>query len=931
MSASSDRQAITTAVDPNSAAALEVQHLTKRFGTFTADDDVNLRLDRGEVHALVGENGAGKSTLMNMCFGIVQPTSGTILVNGTPTVIPSPIAAREHGIGMVHQHFKLVPSLTVAENVFLGAEVTGRSGTLKMPEMITGLTEVSERYGLLVDPNATVSDLSAGIRQRVEILKALYFDAKVLILDEPTAVLTPQETDRLLQVLRDLAAADRSVLLVTHKLREVMAVADRFSVLRRGRIVATGVPSRSSEQEIAALMVGRDVSLARTTPIPTGPSPDRILLQANGISVTGGHGKAAVDGVQLDLRAGEITGIAGVEGNGQTELVEALAGLLPTIGGTLAMLGADVTGQSAEQLRKRGLAHIPEDRLASGAAASLPIQENLVGGRLRSNLFPGGRYRTKLAKSWTNGLIEHYDIRGAHPGKAIGSLSGGNMQKVIVARELDSQPAVVLAAQPTRGVDIGASEFIHGQLRVLKDDGAAILLVSVELDELLALADRILVMYRGAIVAEFRPDEELLPRIGLAMAGNPDPRDLITAADTPPTATTRPAVPATAKAQQVVTPRPTTGATTASLDPSGSGRILERVAKAVSQPLTAVIAALVIGLVVIAAIGDDPFAAYRSLLLDTFSNQANFSAAIAQATPLLLVAVSSYVAFRAGILNIGGEGQLYLGAFVSAVVAIYLPDSLPGPLLIIISLITGGLAGAVWALIPALLNAYLNVDILVSTLMFSYIATFVTAYFVDGPLHDPTTGVPSTVQLPGKAALPTILGDGGANIGILIGLGLLIVIGLLLMRTRWGLTSRFVGENQQFARYLGVDVKAKVIQVMLVSGFLAGVAGAIATLGTEHRFNQSFSPGYGFIGLTVALLGRLNPIGIALAALLYGALEAGSTLMQLETGVPLALVNLLQGIIVILTTATVIRLGKRSNPLRSLLSPKKVQAEEAGK
>jgi ABC-type uncharacterized transport system ATPase subunit/ABC-type uncharacterized transport system permease subunit len=900
------RAALDSTAGTPRAAALELRHITKRFGDFVADDDVSLRVEYGEVHALVGENGAGKSTLMNVCFGILQPTSGEIWVDGDQVVMASPTTARHHGLGMVHQHFKLVPSLTVAENVFLGAEPTSR-GMLDRRRMVRELSEVSERYGLLVDPKAHVVDLSAGQRQRVEVLKALYFDARVLILDEPTAVLTPQETDALFGVLRDLVGDDRAVILITHKLREVKAVSDRFSVLRRGKCVATDVTRDFTEHDIATLMVGREVSLSRTTPPPLSRVDAPSVLRCENLVVLDRDGRPVVDNVSLDLRCGEITGIAGVEGNGQTELVEALAGLRSAATGSVRLAGRDIATASPAQRRDLGLAHVPEDRLAAGVSGAATVQDNLTGGYLSSNLFHRGVLRAKAASQWAAELIARYDIRGAAPATAVRNLSGGNIQKVVLARELESNPAVLLAAQPTRGVDIGATEFVHRQLREARDRGAAVLLVSADLGELLAVSDRIVVMYRGQTVAEFAPAEELVPRIGLAMAGAAEDQDRLAPLREEPVDAADSGQPAALVAEA------SRRRHEVSLPEQSDAKVRRSPAEqwqafvaSLSQPLVAVLVALVIGIICISAIGDNPVTAYNSFLFGSFKSELAFSGLIAQVIPLLLVAVSVYVSFRAGVINIGAEGQLYVGGLAGICVVLAFPG-LPGWLLVLAAFVVGGIGGALWAYVPGLLDAYLGVDILVTSLMFNYIGISLTSYLVSGVLKDPQAGTAATKQIPDSAHLTTILGFGGANIGIFVGLLALLVMGFVILRSRWGMQARFVGENRVFARYLGINVRAKVVQVVLTSGFIAGMAGVVASLGTQFRFNQTFSPGFGFIGLTVALLGRLNPLGIALAALLYGVLRAGGQIMQLDTGVPLSLVTILEGVIVILMTATIVR------------------------
>ncbi|MDR2380433.1 MAG: ATP-binding cassette domain-containing protein, partial [Bifidobacteriaceae bacterium] len=775
--------------------ALELRGITKKFGDFIADENISLRIMPGEVFALLGENGAGKSTLMNVCYGILQPTTGQILLEGQPVTIPGPTAARMRGIGMVHQHFKLVPSLTVADNVFLGAEPTTKWRSLDRESMTARVAEVSERYGLRVEPNATVDTLSAGMRQRVEIVKALCFDAKILILDEPTAVLTPQECVGLFEVLRQLSANDRSVVLITHKLPEVKAVSDRVAVLRRGRLVSVGPTSDFSESQLATLMVGRHVDLARKNPPPAERVSGASALICRELVLSGPDNRLLLDRVSFDLRGGEITGLAGVEGNGQTELVETIAGLRTPDNGRISLNGVDITTMSPAGRRSLGLAHIPEDRVRSGVSTASSVQANIVGGFLKSMLFRLGFVRPKPARQWVERIIQRYDVRGARAPTRVGELSGGNMQKVVVARELESTPSVLLAAQPTRGIDIGATEFVHERLREQAVSGGAVLLVSADLTELLNVSDRILVMYKGRVVAQFEPEESLVPRIGLAMAGAADERDQYH----PP----EPSEPLGAPQFRPDSIRATLDEPL--IEPGNAARsssFVERSIETLSQPILAVGAALVVGLLIIIALGANPGQAFESLLLGSFRSEHNLSGMIAQATPLLIIAVSVYVSFTAGIFNVGAEGQMYLGSFFGAYTALTLSD-LPGPLLIILCFLAGALAGACWALLPGVLNAYFNVDILVSTLMFNYIGISLTTFFVSGGLRDPAAGITGTRTVPEQAWLPTLLGYGGANIGIFIGVALLAVTGFVVKRSSWGLQARFVGENREFARNLG--------------------------------------------------------------------------------------------------------------------------------
>ena len=496
---------------------IEMLHITKEFPGIVANDDITLQLKRGEIHALLGENGAGKSTLMSVLFGLYQPEQGIIKKNGEEVKIKDPNDATALHIGMVHQHFKLVDVFTVLDNIILGAETT-KLGFLQKKEARKRVEELSERYGLKVDLDAKVEDITVGMQQRVEILKMLYRDNEILIFDEPTAVLTPQEIEELMHTMRGFAEEGKSILFISHKLNEIMEVADRVTVLRKGKYVGTVNTCDTDKQSLSNMMVGRPVQLEV---VKDEARPGETVLKVEHLSVPSHtHKKDAVHDVSFEARAGEILCIAGIDGNGQTELVYGLTGLEKCSGGTVTLCGHDISHATIRQ-RGENMSHIPEDRHKHGLVLDFTLEQNLVLQRFREPRFQHmGFIKPAAVREYADRLIEQYDVRsGQGPVTVARSMSGGNQQKAIIAREVDREKPLIVAVQPTRGLDVGAIEYIHSQLVAERDKGRAVLLVSLELDEVMSLSDRILVMYEGEIVGELDPKATTVQELGLYMAG----------------------------------------------------------------------------------------------------------------------------------------------------------------------------------------------------------------------------------------------------------------------------------------------------------------------------------------------------------------------------------------------------------------------------
>jgi len=499
------------------APILELKGITKQFPGILANDHIDLSLNKGEILALLGENGAGKTTLMNILYGLYQPDEGKILVNGEEIKITSPTDAIKAGIGMVHQHFMLIPVFTVTENVMLGSEPTKFGDVLDRPKTAAKIREISSQYKLEVNPDDHVSDIPVGVQQRVEIIKLLYRNAEILIFDEPTAVLTPQEADELFGIMRSLVKQGKSIIFITHKLREVLEISDRIMVIRRGAVVGEADPKTASANELAEMMVGREVKLVAEKDIR---KPGKVVLSVKDLVIADHLNQVMVDHVSFDVHAGQVLGVAGVQGNGQTELVEAITGLRKSVSGSVTFEDQEVANASTRKITELGGAHIPEDRQADGLVLPFPVAENLVLCTYYKEPFAKGvvlQYDKILENS--NKLVKDFDIRTPGSMTPVGTLSGGNQQKVIIARELSRPIKLLVASQPTRGLDVGSIEYIHKQIIKKRDEGCAVLMVSPELDEIIELSDRIAVMYRGKIIAVVNADDVTKETLGLLMAG----------------------------------------------------------------------------------------------------------------------------------------------------------------------------------------------------------------------------------------------------------------------------------------------------------------------------------------------------------------------------------------------------------------------------
>lgn len=845
-----------------------------------ANHDIDITVSRGTVHALVGENGAGKSTLMKILYGMQKPDEGTISVDGEQVSFSSPGDAIDRGIGMVHQHFMLADYLTVLENVVLGSEKLHGIGDRARAK----IKEISDAYGLGIRPDAVVEDLGVADRQRVEILKVLYRGARTLILDEPTAVLVPQEVDALFDNLRELKAEGLTVIFISHKLGEVLSVADEITVIRRGTTVGTADPATTTSKQLAELMVGSELPSPETRESTVTDTP-MLAVEDLRLTATDPDGvvRAVLDGITFTIHKGEVLGIAGVEGNGQSELVDAIMGMRTLDKGSLTLDGADISRTATRKRREDGMAVIPEDRHRHGLLLDAPLWENRMLGHVTERPNSKGAFLDlKAARADTERIVREYDVRTPGIGVTAASLSGGNQQKLIVGREMSHNPKLLIAAHPTRGVDVGAQAQIWDQIREARHEGLAVLLISADLDELIGLSDTLRVMYRGQLVADADPATVTPEELGSAMTG--------------------------AAAGHLEAPGATAAGDTAAdgseTDP-GTGRgpmkkfDKERLLLGIAAPLLAIVVAFLVTALVLAATGKEPFSAF-GIMFDYGLKSDSQVYILNKGTTYYLAGLAVAVGFRMNLFNIGVDGQYRLAAFFAAALggALTLPGALQIPLIILTAMIVG----AMWAGIAGLLKVTRGVSEVVSTIMLNSIATAIIGYLLQqgrlGHLDKAGTKV-STTPIPESShffEFPTTPTPVWGFIVIAVVAG--VAYWFTLSRTRFGFDLRTVGQSGSAAEASGVDVRKMVVTSMLISGGMAGLIGMPTLLNDSYEYSGDFPVGIGFTGIAIALLGRNHPVGIALGALLWGFLERGTGKLEFE-GYDKEIVGVIQGVIVL--------------------------------
>lgn len=877
----------------NKTLAIELHGITKTFGSVVANENVDLTLRKGEILALLGENGSGKTTLMNMLSGIYQPDSGQILVGGKEVSISSPEDAKKLGIGMVHQHFKLVENFTAADNIWIGDRLEKKQ--LLSSKRFEKIAKISKDYGFEIDPKKYVYEMSVSEKQTIEILKVLYYGADILILDEPTAVLTLQETRKLFSILRRMSKAGCSIIIITHKLNEVLEISDRVTILRKGKSIDTVVTAETNAQELTNMMVGRQVSLEIDRPQCDASEP---LLNVKNLSIVNDEGALAIDDVSFTVHGGEILGVAGVSGCGQKELCEAIAGLQKIKSGEILYKDENIEKLPPREIIKRGISmsFIPEDRLGMGLAASLSITDNMM---LKNYMVSKGPFvDRKTAAKTADRVIEKLEVVTPGRDTPVRRLSGGNVQKILLGREIEADPNVLVTAYPVRGLDINSSYTIYDTLNEQKKKGVAILFVGEDLDVMLELCDRILVLCHGRVTGIVNAKETDKEELGLLMTDAFSKEET----ETP--------VEAEQETQAEIQFRQeNTGKEKKAKSRRKLFRVTKRddlsTAKSILFYIGAILFAIVAGGVLVACMGTNPFSYYKTVLVGCFNNTIYFRGFISIVIPLLITSLGIAYAFKMKFWNIGANGQFIIGAIFAATVGLGLGDSIPQWACLLLMFIAGAVGGGIFGLIPAALKVKFGTNETLLTLMLNYIAFYILSYLKNVIFFRKLSATgellrPDFKVLPQNAWMYQFDFFGvKVDVSLIIAIVLVIFSFVYFRYTKRGYEISVVGDSRNTARYAGMNVNKIIVRTMFLSSAIVGIAGMLHVSGsaTGHMLSEGITSDVGWTGIIVAWLAKLNPFGILIGSVLMGILEKGAAVAESTFNISSSTSEILEGVI----------------------------------
>lgn len=875
--------------------AIELRGITKTFGSVVANDDVNLSLKKGEILAVLGENGSGKTTLMNMLSGIYKPDAGEIFLDGERVTINSPEDSKKLGIGMVHQHFKLVENFTAADNIWIGSEAKGT--TILNAKRFDEIKRIADDFGFEIDPRKPVRDMAVSEKQTIEILKVLYYGADILILDEPTAVLTLQETRKLFSILRKVSRAGCSIIIITHKLNEVLEISDRVTILRKGKSIGTVLTADTTATELTNMMVGRTVELSIDRP---ECKPGETLLEMKDVTVVNEDGVNAIDGVSFCVRAGEILGVAGVSGCGQKELCEAIAGLQKIKSGEILYRGEHIEEKTPREIIKRGISmsFIPEDRLGMGLAASLSITDNMM---LKNYAAAKGPFvDRKGARTVANRIIKDLEVVTPSSETPVRQLSGGNVQKVLLGREIDADPSVIITAYPVRGLDINSSYTIYNTLNDQKKKGVGVLFVGEDLDVMLELCDKIMVLCHGKITGIVDAQKTSKEELGLLMTDalsgekretNQEREAEIHADFDHRTQDDKKSIQRAKKKKEPFL------------------RIMKRKDLTPVQSglfyVLAIVIAIAMGGILVAAMGANPFAYFKAVFTGCFNNKIYFRNLVEKVIPLLITSLGISFAFKMKFWNIGGNGQFIMGAVSAATVAFLINGSLPQWLTLLVMFVAGALGAGLFGLIPAVLKVRFGTNETLMTLMMNYIAFYFLSYLKNTMFFRKLSDTgeilrPDFKLLPENAWMYQLSLFGvKIDLSLIIALLLVVFTAVYFKYTKRGYEVSVVGDSRNTARYAGMNVNKIIMRTMFMSAAIIGVAGMLHVSGaaTGHMLTDGITSDVGWTGIIVAWLAKLNSAGIFVASILMGILRQGAAVAENAFQISSATSSILEGII----------------------------------